>query len=87
MKLLRKHDLKLNTNKCLFCATSNKLLGFIISQHKMEIDPYKSKPVKRCQCQNSEEVRDFSRSLHCLIDNHLQAFVQTTQKECTDGLR
>ena len=30
-KLLVKYKLRLNPNKCVFCASSGKLLGFIVS--------------------------------------------------------
>lgn len=38
LKLLRKYDPKFNP-KCVFNATFGKLLGFIISQHGIDIDP------------------------------------------------
>lgn len=36
---LRKYDLMLNPNKCVLGATSDKSLGFIVSQWGIEIDP------------------------------------------------
>ena len=39
---LAKYYLILNPKKCVFNITSRKLLGFIISQHGIKIDPKKS---------------------------------------------
>ena len=38
---LRKFQLKLNPAKCTFGATSEKLLGFIVSRRGIEVDPEK----------------------------------------------
>ena len=38
---LRKFQLKLNPAKCTFWATSEKLLGFVVSKKGIEIDPDK----------------------------------------------
>ena len=40
---LRKFQLKLNLVKCTFGATSRKLLGFIVSEKGIEVDPDKVK--------------------------------------------
>ena len=40
-KRLRKFQLKLNPVKCTFDATSEKLLGFIVSRRGIEVDPDK----------------------------------------------
>lgn len=36
---------KLNHSKCVCGATSDKLMGFIVSQHGIEIDPTKIKAI------------------------------------------
>lgn len=57
---LCKYDLKLNLNKS---ATSRKLLGFIVSQHEIEIDPSNIKAIAKMPVPKTEkEVRGFSRS-------------------------
>jgi len=38
---LRKYKLRLNPSKCTFGVKSGKLLGFIISQRGIEVDPNK----------------------------------------------
>ena len=36
---LRHYKLRLNSNKCVFAVSSGKLLGYIISQRGIEVDP------------------------------------------------
>lgn len=42
---LRKYRLRLNPAKCVFGATSWKLLGFIVSKQRIEVDPAKIKAI------------------------------------------
>ena len=44
-KRLRKFHLKLNLAKCTFGATFGKLLGFIVSRKRIEVDPDKIKAI------------------------------------------
>ncbi|OMO65001.1 reverse transcriptase [Corchorus capsularis] len=43
---LRKVQLKLNPNKCTFGATSGKLLGFVVSEKGIEVDPDKIQAIQ-----------------------------------------
>ena len=43
---LRKFQLKLNPAKCTFGATSGKLLGLIVSERGIEVDPDKIKAIQ-----------------------------------------
>ena len=43
---LRKFQLKLNLTKCTFGATSEKLLGFVVSKKGIEIDPDKVRAIQ-----------------------------------------
>ena len=43
---LRKFQLKLNLAKCTFGATSEKLLGFVVSKKGIEIDPNKVQEIQ-----------------------------------------
>ena len=45
-KCLIKYILRLNPNKCVFGASSRKLLGFIVSQRGIEVDPAKVQAVR-----------------------------------------
>lgn len=57
---LRKYRLKLNPNKCIFGAFHGKLLGFIISERDIEIDPSKAKAIIEMPTPHIEkDVRSF----------------------------
>ncbi|KAI5396523.1 hypothetical protein KIW84_062659 [Lathyrus oleraceus] len=43
---LRKYKLRLNPNKCTFGVCSGKLLGFIVSERGIEVDPAKVKAIQ-----------------------------------------
>ena len=43
---LRKFQLKLNPSKCTFGVTSGKLLGFVVSDRGIEVDPDKIKAIQ-----------------------------------------
>lgn len=43
---LRKFKLRLSPNKCTFGVRSGKLLGFIVSEKGIEIDPVKVKAIQ-----------------------------------------
>ena len=45
-KCLIKYRLRLNPNKCVFEASSGKLLGFIVSQRGIEVDPTKVQAIR-----------------------------------------
>ena len=45
-KCLVKYRLRLNCNKCIFGASLGKLLGFIISQRGIEVDPAKVQAIR-----------------------------------------
>ena len=42
---LRKYKLRLNPSKCVFGVSSGKLLGYIVSQRGIEVDPMKAKAI------------------------------------------
>lgn len=57
---LRKFKLRLNPAKCTFEVTSGKLLGFIIIQREIEVDPDKVKSIQEIPSLRIEkEVRGF----------------------------
>jgi hypothetical protein len=43
---LRKYQLKLNPAKCTFGVKSGKLLGFVVSNNGIEVDPNKVKAIQ-----------------------------------------
>src|ERR1051325_4894527 len=55
---LRKYKLRLNPKKCTFRVWSGKLLGFIVSQRGIEVDPDKVKAIQGMPAPRTEkEVR------------------------------
>ena len=57
-----KYNLRLNLKKCVFRVTLKKLLGHIISQKGIEIDPDKVKAIREMPPpKNEKEVRGFIR--------------------------
>lgn len=56
---MRRYDLKLNSNKCVFGPPSGKLLGFIVSRRGIEIDSTKIKAITEMSApRTGKEVRD-----------------------------
>ena len=45
-KCLVKYRLRLNPNKCIFGASLGKLLGFIVSQRGIKVDPIKFQAIR-----------------------------------------
>ena len=55
-----KYNLRLNPKKCIFGVTSRKLLGHIVSQKGIELDPDKVKAIREMPAPRTEkEVRGF----------------------------
>ena len=47
---LEKYNLRLNPKKCVFGVTSGKLLGYIVNERGIEVDPDKIKAIQEMQC-------------------------------------
>uniref|UniRef100_A0A2N9G8Z4 Uncharacterized protein n=1 Tax=Fagus sylvatica TaxID=28930 RepID=A0A2N9G8Z4_FAGSY len=57
---IRHYKLRLNPKKCMFGVTSGKLLGFIVSQRGIEVDPDKIKAILEMKEPRTEkEIRGF----------------------------
>ena len=61
---LRKINLKLNPDKCVFGVPSGKLLGFFVSQRRIEANPNKIKAVE--QIEAPKRVKDVRRLAGCV---------------------
>ncbi|GAU48362.1 hypothetical protein TSUD_282430 [Trifolium subterraneum] len=62
---LRKYRLRLNPNKCTFGVRSGKLLGFIVSQKGIEVDPDKVRAIREMPApQTEKQVRDNGTNLN-----------------------
>ena len=57
---LRQFRLRLNPNKSVFGARAGKLLGFIVSNRGIEVDPSKIKAIQEMPApKNEKEIRGF----------------------------
>lgn len=57
---LRKINLKLNPEKCVFGVPSSKLLGLFVSQHESKRIPTRSKRLSRLRRQNESRMPEGS---------------------------
>ena len=70
---LRKYKLRLNPNKCTFGVPTGKLLGFIVSEKGIEVDPANVKAIQEMPAPKTQnQVRGF---LGCL--NYISRFIPT----------
>ncbi|XP_039012179.1 uncharacterized protein LOC120141335, partial [Hibiscus syriacus] len=77
-KRQRRCQLKLNPNKCTFGVTSGKLLGFVVSQKGIEIDPDKVKAIQDLPPPRTQkEVRGFLGRL-----NYIGRFISQLTEKC-----
>ena len=75
---LRKYQLKLNPAKCSFGVKTGKLLGFIVSNRGIEIDPDKVKAIQEMPAPKTEkEVRSFLGRL-----NYIARFISQLIVTC-----
>ena len=75
---LKEYKLRLNPSKCTFGVRSGKLLGFIISNKGIEVDPAKVKAIREMLAPRTEkEVRGF---LGCL--NYIARFISHLTSTC-----
>lgn len=70
--------MRLNPNKCTFRVRSRKLLGFIVSQHGIEVDPEKVKAIQAMHAPKTEkELRGFLGRL-----NYISRFISHLTVTC-----
>ncbi|KAA3485494.1 RNA-directed DNA polymerase (Reverse transcriptase), Ribonuclease H-like protein [Gossypium australe] len=75
---LRKFQLKPNPAKCTFGARSGKLLGFIVSEKGIEVDPNKIKAIQELPPPRTQkEVRGFLGRL-----NYIARFISQLTERC-----
>ena len=75
---LKTHKLRLNPNKCTFGVRSGKILGFIISDRGIQVDPAKVKSEQEMPAPLTEKkVRG---SLGCL--NYITRFISHLTATC-----
>jgi hypothetical protein len=77
-KRLRKYELKLNPAKCSFGVKSGKLLGFVVSEKGIKVDPDKAKAIQSMPSPNMEKgVRGFLGRL-----NYITRFIAQLTTTC-----
>ena len=75
---LKEYKLRLNPNKCTFGVRSGKLLGFIVSNKGIEVDPAKVKAIQEMPSPRTEkEVRGFLGRL-----NYIARFISHLTSIC-----
>ena len=75
---LKKYKLRLNPNKCTFGVQFGKLLGFIINNKGIEVDPSKVKAIQEIPApRTEEEVRGFLGRL-----NYIARFISHLTATC-----
>ncbi|PKI51576.1 hypothetical protein CRG98_028038, partial [Punica granatum] len=75
---LREYKLRLNPAKCTFGARSGKLLGFMVSEHGIEVDTDKVKAIKELPPPSTvREVRGFLGRL-----NYIARFIANLTDKC-----
>jgi len=77
-KRLRNYELRLNPAKCTFGVKSGKLLGFIVSQKGIEVDPEKVKAILEMpEPRTEKQVRGFLGHL-----NYIARFISQLTATC-----
>ena len=75
---LKEYKLRLNPNKCTFRVRSGKLLGFVVSNKGIEVDPTKVKEIQEMPAPRTEkEVRGFLGRL-----NYISRFISHLTATC-----
>ena len=75
---LRKYRLRLNPAKCTFGVKSGKLLGFIVSQKGIEVDPEKVKVIlEMLESRTEKQVRGLLGRL-----NYIARFISQLTAIC-----
>ena len=75
---LRKFQLKPNPAKCIFGATSRKLLGFVVNKRGIELDPNKVRAIQDLPLPRTQkEVKSFMGRL-----NYIARFISQMMAKC-----
>ena len=88
-----KYQLRQNPNKCVFGTSSGKLLGFIVSQRRIEVDPSKSPShlghadtAKRETDSQLLRKHQLHSSLHSIVNRHMWSVVQPLEERHKDRM-
>jgi len=82
-EMLRKYELNLNPAKCSFRVKSGKLLGFVVSDRGIKVDPDKIRAIQAMSSFKTEkEVRGFLGRL-----NYIARFIAQLTTTCESIFR
>ena len=77
---IKEYKLRLNLQKCTFGVTTGKLLGFLVSDRRIDVDPSKIKAILDMPPPKSEkEIRGFLGDYSTLVDSLLNSLPLTNQ--------
>ena len=75
---LQKYKLRLNPTKCIFGASSRKLLGFMVSNKGIEVDPDKLKAIR--EMIPPRTLKEVQSLMECV--NLLSRFISSLTQTC-----
>ena len=70
---LRMHNMRLNSNKCVFGVTTGKFLGFMVSQRGIKVNPEKIRAIMELAPPNGK-IAAFNRFVSRVTDKCLSFF-------------
>ena len=66
-EILRKYKLRLNVSKCSFGVSLGKVLGYMVTYHGIEVNPYQIKVINSLQPpRNPKEIQSLTRMIATL---------------------
>ena len=66
-EILRKYKLRLNVSKCSFGVSLGKVLGYMVTYHGIEVNPYQIKVINSLQPpRNPKEIQSLTRMIAAL---------------------
>ena len=84
---IRQFRLRLNPKKCTFGVTYGKLLGHIVIELGIEVDPENIRAILDMPAIRTERYQRLSwqitvyQSFHCQIDRHMRAYLPSSKEE------
>ena len=77
-QILRKYKLHLNASKCSFGVGSGKLLGYMVTHRRIEVNPDQIKPINNLRSpRNPKEVQKLTR-----MSAALNRFISRSADRC-----
>jgi hypothetical protein len=71
----RHYRIRLNPHKCIFCVTSGRLLGFIVSTKGIMVDPLKVEAITQfpppCTMRQLQSLQGKENFLRCFVPNYV----------------